>query len=133
MSAFTNAGGTISQQIWHPLGTQDFSSYMPQIQAANPDVLFVGSAGGPDAILLYQAFTGFGLKDTVPLIGNCCFADQVFLREIGDIAEGVQSFKLLGEAGLAGGQGLRGRIRGGHVRSVAYRPLLPDGHSSRGP
>ena len=28
----------------------------------------------------------------MPLIGNCCFADQVFLREIGDIAEGVQSF-----------------------------------------
>ena len=92
VSAFTNAGGTITQQIWHPLGTQDFSSYMPQIQAANPDVLFVGSAGGPDAILLYQAFTGFGLKDTVPLIGNCCFADQVFLRETGDIAEGVQAF-----------------------------------------
>jgi branched-chain amino acid transport system substrate-binding protein len=92
VSAFTEAGGTVTQQIWHPLGTQDFSSYMPQIQSANPDVLFVGSAGGPDAILLYQAFTGFGLKDTVPLIGNCCFADQVFLREIGDIAEGVQSF-----------------------------------------
>ena len=92
VSAFTEAGGTVTQQIWHPLGTQDFSSYMPQIQAANPDVLFVGSAGGPDAILLYQAFTGFGLKDTVPLIGNCCFADQVFLREVGDIAEGVQSF-----------------------------------------
>ncbi len=92
VSGFVNAGGTIKEQIWHPLGTQDFSSYMPQIQAADPDVLFVGSAGGPDAILLYQAFTGFGLKDQVPLIGNCCFADQVFLRETGEAAKDVQSF-----------------------------------------
>jgi branched-chain amino acid transport system substrate-binding protein len=92
VSAFTNAGGTVTEQIWHPLGTQDFGSYMPQIQAAAPDVLFVGSAGGPDAILLYQAFTGFGLKDQIPLVGNCCFADQVFLRETGDIAQGIQAF-----------------------------------------
>ncbi len=91
VSAFTNAGGTVTQ-LWHPLGNQDFASYMTDIQAAAPDVVFVGSAGGPDAILLYQTYAGFGLKDTTPLIGNCCFADQVFLREIGDIGAGIESF-----------------------------------------
>lgn len=91
VSAFTNAGGTVTQ-LWHPLGNQDFASYMTDIQAAGPDVVFVGSAGGPDAILLYQTYAGFGLKDTTPLIGNCCFADQVFLREIGDIGAGIESF-----------------------------------------
>ena len=92
VSAFVKAGGKIAKQVWHPLGTQDFSTYVSQARQANPDVVFVGSAGGPDAILLYKAWTGFGLKDKIPLIGNCCFADQVFLREVGDEALGLQSF-----------------------------------------
>ena len=92
VSAFVKAGGEITKQVWHPLGTQDFSTYVSQARQANPDVVFVGSAGGPDAILLYKAWTGFGLKDKIPLIGNCCFADQVFLREVGDEALGLQSF-----------------------------------------
>jgi branched-chain amino acid transport system substrate-binding protein len=92
VSAFVKAGGKITKQVWHPLGTQDFSTYVAQARQANPDVVFVGSAGGPDAILLYKAWTGFGLKDKIPLIGNCCFADQVFLREVGDEALDLQSF-----------------------------------------
>jgi branched-chain amino acid transport system substrate-binding protein len=92
VSAFTGAGGKITKQVWHPLGTQDFSTYVAQAKQANPDVVFVGSAGGPDAILFYKAWTGFGLKDKIPLIGNCCFADQVFLRETGDEALDLSSF-----------------------------------------
>jgi branched-chain amino acid transport system substrate-binding protein len=92
VSAFVKAGGKITKQVWHPLGTQDFSTYVSQARQANPDVVFVGSAGGPDAILFYKAWTGFGLKDKIPLIGNCCFADQVFLREVGAEALGLQSF-----------------------------------------
>ena len=92
VSAFVDAGGKIQKQVWHPLGTQDFSTYVSQARQANPDVVFIGSAGGPDAILFYKAWTGFGLKDKIPLVGNCCFADQVFLREVGDEALGLQSF-----------------------------------------
>ena len=33
VSGFTGAGGTIEEQIWHPLGTQDFSTYVTQAQA----------------------------------------------------------------------------------------------------
>jgi branched-chain amino acid transport system substrate-binding protein len=92
VSAFVKAGGKIEKQVWHPLGTQDFSTYVAQARQANPDVVFIGSAGGPDAILLYKSWTGFGLKDRIPLVGNCCFADQVFLREVGEEALGLQSF-----------------------------------------
>jgi branched-chain amino acid transport system substrate-binding protein len=92
VSAFVKAGGKIEKQVWHPLGTQDFSTYVAQARQANPDVVFIGSAGGPDAILLYKSWTGFGLKDRLPLVGNCCFADQVFLREVGEEALGLQSF-----------------------------------------
>lgn len=92
VSAFVRAGGKIDKQVWHPLGTQDFSTYAAQARQANPDVVFIGSAGGPDAIQLYKAWTGLGLKDKIPLVGNCCFADQVFLREVGSEAVGLQSF-----------------------------------------
>ncbi|HSE54173.1 MAG TPA: ABC transporter substrate-binding protein [Nocardioidaceae bacterium] len=90
VSAFTAAGGEVVAQVWNPLGTQDFSTYVSQIKQLNPDVVFVGSAGGPDAILLHKAWTSFGLEKT-PIIGNCCFADEVFLREIGDAAVGINS------------------------------------------
>jgi branched-chain amino acid transport system substrate-binding protein len=91
VSAFTAAGGEITEQLWNPLGTQDFSTYVSQIKRLNPDVVFVGSAGGPDAILFYNAWQDFGAAD-IPLVGNCCFADEVFLREVGAKALGVNSF-----------------------------------------
>ncbi len=76
VSGFTGAGGTIKEQIWHPLGTQDFGTYVTQAQAADADVVFVGSAGGPDAILFWEAWTSFGMQDT-PLVG------QLLLRRPG--------------------------------------------------
>lgn len=91
VKAFVDAGGTIAGQIWHPLGTQDFGPYVSQVPGLQPDVVFVGSAGGPDAILFWQAWTGFGLRER-PLIGNCCFADQVLLRDQGANAAGIRSF-----------------------------------------
>jgi branched-chain amino acid transport system substrate-binding protein len=92
VSGFTDAGGTVGTQIWHPLGTQDFSTYVTQASTEAPDVVFVGSAGGPDAILFWEAWTSFGLQETVPLVGNCCFADQVLLRDQGEAAAGIRSF-----------------------------------------
>ncbi|HEX2154483.1 MAG TPA: ABC transporter substrate-binding protein [Acidimicrobiia bacterium] len=93
VSAFTESGGEVVEQIWHPLGTQDFSTYVTQIQSTAPDVVFIGSAGGSDAIQLFQAWSDFGMAGTIPMIGNCCFADQVFLREVGAEAMGaVKSF-----------------------------------------
>jgi branched-chain amino acid transport system substrate-binding protein len=91
VSAFTAAGGEITEQLWNPLGTQDFSTYVSQIKRLNPDVVFIGSAGGPDAILFYNSWLDFGAQD-IPLVGNCCFADEVFLREVGEKALGVKSF-----------------------------------------
>ncbi len=92
VAGFTGAGGEITTQIWHPLGTQDYGTYVTQASTEAPDVVFVGSAGGPDAILFWEAWTSFGLQDTVPLIGNCCFADQVLLRDQGEAANGIISF-----------------------------------------
>jgi branched-chain amino acid transport system substrate-binding protein len=38
---FSDAGGKVLTQIWHPIGVPDFSPYMAQIQAQNPDVVFI--------------------------------------------------------------------------------------------
>src|SRR5690554_7775994 len=43
--------------------SQDFSTYVTQIQSASPDVVFVGSAGGADAIQLWNAWSDFGMAD----------------------------------------------------------------------
>jgi branched-chain amino acid transport system substrate-binding protein len=91
VSGFTKAGGKIVGQVWNPLGTQDFSTYVSQVKQLGADTVFIGSAGGSDAILLYKAWQDFGL-DSSKIIGNCCFADEVFLREVGDTAAGVHSF-----------------------------------------
>jgi len=59
--AFPAAGGTVLGVSWAPLGTTDFTPYIPKIQAAHPDVLMVGAAGNDQVNFLKQA-TQFGLN-----------------------------------------------------------------------
>jgi ABC-type branched-subunit amino acid transport system substrate-binding protein len=54
------AGGFIEGIVWSPPGTTDFTSYVPRIQAAHPDVLMLGLAGRDQEIFLQQA-RQFGL------------------------------------------------------------------------
>jgi len=51
----------------HPLGTSDYSSYMPRILAANPDVLLLNNFGKDQLNSIKQA-TAFGLKKKMQLI-----------------------------------------------------------------
>jgi len=51
----------------HPLGTSDFSSYIPRILAAKPDVLFVDNFGKDQINAIKQA-TDFGLKKKMQLV-----------------------------------------------------------------
>jgi branched-chain amino acid transport system substrate-binding protein len=51
----------------HPLGTSDYSSYMPRILAANPDVLLLDNFGKDQLNSIKQA-TAFGLKKKMQLI-----------------------------------------------------------------
>lgn len=90
VSAFVDAGGEITEQLWPPLGSQDFSTYVTQIRDADPDVVFIGSPGDTDAILFHRAWHDFGLD--MPLIGNCCYADSIFLRDVGEEAVGQLGF-----------------------------------------
>jgi branched-chain amino acid transport system substrate-binding protein len=51
----------------HPLGTSDYSSYMPRILAANPDVLFLDNFG-KDQINAVKQATAFGLKKKMQIV-----------------------------------------------------------------
>ena len=65
VSGFTDAGGTISRARSGTRSARRTSAPTSRRpQAEQPDVVFVGSAGGPDAILFWEAWTSFGLQDT---------------------------------------------------------------------
>jgi branched-chain amino acid transport system substrate-binding protein len=85
---FTELGGTIVAQHWHPLNTQDFSPYIAQIQSAAPDAVFAMETGA-DATRLIQQWSNFGLKGKMKLLGAQNATDQSVIRTLGAEAEGI--------------------------------------------
>lgn len=60
-------GATTLADIRHPLGTSDFSAFLPRIQALKPDILVLNNFGRDFLNALKQA-TDFGLKSTTRII-----------------------------------------------------------------
>ena len=60
-------GIEVVAEIRHPLGTTDFSTFLPRIQALKPDVLCMANFGRDQEIAVKQA-TDFGLKKTTKLV-----------------------------------------------------------------
>ncbi len=87
---FSEAGGQVALQIWHPIGAPDFAPYMAQIQAASPDVVFIEESGG-DAVKFVKAWSDFGLKGKIVLLSNQTALDQSALGTMGPEAEGLVS------------------------------------------
>jgi branched-chain amino acid transport system substrate-binding protein len=85
---FTEGGGTVVGQFWHPLNTSDFSPYLGQIASAKPDVVFAMETGA-DATRLIQQFANFGLKGQIPLLGAQNATDQSVIRTLGPECEGI--------------------------------------------
>jgi branched-chain amino acid transport system substrate-binding protein len=85
---FTEGGGTILGQFWHPLNTSDFSPYLGQIAALKPDVVFAMETGS-DSTRLIQQYASFGLKGQIPLLGAQNATDQSVIRTIGAECEGI--------------------------------------------
>jgi branched-chain amino acid transport system substrate-binding protein len=85
---FSEGGGTILGQFWHPLNTSDFSPYLGQIAALKPDVVFAMETGA-DSTRLIQQYASFGLKGQIPLLGAQNATDQSVIRTIGAECEGI--------------------------------------------
>ena len=87
---FTEGGGTIVQQFWHPLNTADYSPYLGQIADLKIDAVFVMETGA-DAVRFTQQFASFGLKGKIPLLGAMNMTDQSVIRTMGPEVEGIVS------------------------------------------
>jgi branched-chain amino acid transport system substrate-binding protein len=90
VNTFTDAGGEVIEQLWNPLGTQDFGTYMAQIQAADPEAVFSLQVGG-DSVRFVESWSSFGMKDRYPLLGGETLLDQSLLRNMGSEADGLIS------------------------------------------
>jgi branched-chain amino acid transport system substrate-binding protein len=90
-NTFTDRGGEIVQQLWAPLGTPDYSSYLSDIDPESADAAFVLTVGADSGRFVKQ-WEDFGLKDKLPLIGGETTLEQSLLRAMGDEALGLQSF-----------------------------------------
>lgn len=74
--AFNAAGGEEIKKIWHPVGTEDYSSYVLKIRSLAPQydaVLYNGS--GSDAIAFFKQYNEFGLNEMIPIFGFSNFTD----------------------------------------------------------
>ena len=76
--------------IRHPLGTSDFSTLLPRIQALKPDILCIINFGRDQQISFRQA-TDFGLKKSMQIIAP-------LLSHASRVAAGPQAFE-----GVVGG------------------------------
>ena len=87
---FTEGGGEIVQQFWHPLNTADFSPYLGQIANMKIDAVFA-MENGADATRLIQQYASFGLKAKTPLLAAMNGTDQSVIRTLGEECEGIIS------------------------------------------
>jgi branched-chain amino acid transport system substrate-binding protein len=60
-------GAEVLIDIRHPIGTSDYSTFLPQIQALRPDILFLCNFGRDQVNAIKQA-TDFGLKETTRIV-----------------------------------------------------------------
>lgn len=87
---FTENGGMVLGQFWHPLNTADFSPYLGQVASLKPDVIFAMETGA-DSTRLVQQYASFGLKGRIPLLGAQNTIDQSVIRTMGPECEGIIS------------------------------------------
>ena len=90
LRTFTARGGQLVRQLWNPLNTADFSSYLTQVPDSGADVVLI-QQGGADAIRFVKQWSEFGYKGRFALLSSQVGLDQSVLRAMGPEAEGLIS------------------------------------------
>jgi branched-chain amino acid transport system substrate-binding protein len=83
--AYEDAGCEVVQELYAPLGTQDWAPFVQQIDKDADAVWSV--IAGSDAIRFLRSYNDFGV--TQPLIGHGSLTDEQVLEEQKELAEGV--------------------------------------------
>jgi ABC-type branched-subunit amino acid transport system substrate-binding protein len=86
-TALEKLGGEIVGVAGAPLDTKDFSPWFGDINARNPDVLFLAFAG-TDSLRLMTQLQSFGMTKKYKLAGIDCFLLQQDLPSIAEAMEG---------------------------------------------
>jgi branched-chain amino acid transport system substrate-binding protein len=97
--------------IRHPLGTSDFSTLLPRIQALKPDILCISNFGRDQQIVLKQA-TDFGVKKTTQIIAP-------LLSHASRVAAGPQAF----EGVIGGCWGIEDKFASTKAFNDAFRKM----------
>jgi branched-chain amino acid transport system substrate-binding protein len=89
-AAFEKAGGKIAKEVYPPVGTMDFASFLAAIDVKGADAVY-SFFGGTDAVRFVQQYQEYGLKNRIPLYGYTGIADDPYLESMGDAVLGVYS------------------------------------------
>jgi branched-chain amino acid transport system substrate-binding protein len=90
-ATFTQLGGKVVKQIWHPTGTSDFSAYLTEIKSLKGQIDAVSPMiFGTDSIRFVQQYKEFNVG--IPLYANGDVFEQTFLDKMGDPAIGAKTY-----------------------------------------
>ena len=66
---FCRAGGEVVTTVWHPVPTEDFSSFIARIPRTGYDAVLYNGAGS-NAVAFVNQYIEFGMLDVLPLLGQ---------------------------------------------------------------
>ena len=85
--AFEAGGGKVVKELSLPFPQVEFQSYLTEIAALKPDVVYVFFAGG-GAVKFVKDYAAAGLNKTIPLVGAGFLTDGT-LEAQGEAAQGL--------------------------------------------
>src|SRR6266498_709875 len=85
--SFEQGGGKVVKELFLPFPQVEFQSYLTEMAALKPDVVYVFFAGG-GAVKFVKDYAAAGLKNTIPLVGPGFLTDGT-LEAQGESAQGL--------------------------------------------
>jgi branched-chain amino acid transport system substrate-binding protein len=85
--AFEQAGGDVVQKLWAPIGTTDYAPFVTQIRK-DVDAVYVTLIGA-DVPRFVKAYSDYGLKDQIPMLGSEDMVAEDAIRYYGPEAAGI--------------------------------------------
>jgi branched-chain amino acid transport system substrate-binding protein len=85
--AFEAGGGKVVKQLWVPFPQVEFQSYITEMAALKPDLVYAFFAGG-GAVKFVKDYAAAGLKTSIPLYGPG-FLTEGTLEAQGEAAQGL--------------------------------------------
>ncbi|WP_180954851.1 ABC transporter substrate-binding protein [Bacillus sp. V3-13] len=88
--SYTKAGGQIIDEVYPPLGNNDYSSYLGKMNRDDFDGIYAFFAGS-DAVRFVQQYEQYGLKGKIPLIGSGWLVAEDVRPQQALSADGIKS------------------------------------------